>query len=181
MENLIREHLEVVESMYELLPKINEIADTIIEAYRTGNKVLVFGNGGSAVDSEHMVTELVSRFNFDRDGLPAICLASHTATLTAIGNDYDYNSVFSRQVKAYGENGDVVIGLTTSGTSPNVLAGLEKAKELGCIPVLITGNKVRNDHYLTLNINSGNTPRIQEGYMLAIHMICEKVENELFG
>jgi D-sedoheptulose 7-phosphate isomerase len=181
MENIITEHLETIISLYGLLPKIEEISDVIIQSYKDGNKVLTMGNGGSSCDAEHMVGELVSKFNFDRDGLPAICLSSHTSALTAIGNDYDYNSVFSRQVKAYGKQGDVVIGFTTSGTSPNIIAGLNMAKELGCIPILITGNKVSNDDFITLNIDSSNTPRIQEGYFLAMHMICERVENELFG
>jgi D-sedoheptulose 7-phosphate isomerase len=180
MENLIFEHMQVVHSMYEQVDIIEEIADLIIESYSNGGKVLTMGNGGSSCDAEHMVGELVSRFNFDRDGLPAICLSSHTSTLTAIGNDYDYESVYSRQVKAYANEGDVVIGFTTSGLSPNIIKALDQAKELGCIPILITGGRP-NHHYITLNINSYNTPRIQEGYFLAIHMICEKVENELFG
>lgn len=182
MEKLVMEHLEVVlDIFYKQVPKINEISDIIINAYRNGNKVMTMGNGGSSCDAEHMVGELVSKFNFDRDGLPAICLSSHTSTLTAIGNDYDYESVFARQVKAYANEGDIVVGFTTSGTSKNIIKGLDKAKELGCIPILITGNKNKNDNYITLNINSSNTPRIQEGYFLAMHMICEKVENELFG
>jgi D-sedoheptulose 7-phosphate isomerase len=181
MENIINEHLEVVESMKSLVSKIDLIADVIIQAYEDGNKVLIFGNGGSAVDSEHFTTELVSRFKFDREGLNAISLSSNVATLTAIGNDYDFDSVYSRQVKAYANQGDIVIGITTNGFSPNVIKGLEKAIELKCIPVLITGNKNIDNEYITLNINSNNTARIQEAYLLAIHMICEKVERVLFG
>lgn len=181
MENIIKEHLEVVELLKNHIPKIETIADAIIQAYEDGNKVLIFGNGGSAVDSEHFTTELVSRFKFDRDGLNAISLSSNVATLTAIGNDYDFNEVYSRQVKAYADEYDVVIGITTNGFSPNVIAGLEKAKELGCIPILITGNKNTDNEYITLNIDSCVTARIQEAYLLAIHMICEKVEHELFG
>lgn len=181
MENIINEHLEVVESMREQLELIDLISDTIIEAYNNGNKVLIFGNGGSAVDSEHFTTELVSRFMFDRDGLNAISLASNVATLTAIGNDYDYQSVFSRQVKAYANKGDIVIGISTNGFAPNVLAGLDKAIELDCIPILITGNRNVDNQYITLNINSNVTARIQEAYLIAIHMICEKVESVLFG
>lgn len=181
MEKLIAEHLQVVMDLYDEIPKIEFISKLIIQSYKKGGQVLTFGNGGSSCDAEHMVGELVSRFNFDRDGLPAICLSSHTSTLTAIGNDYDYESVFSRQVKAYGKKNDIVIGFSTSGTSKNVLAGLDKAKELGCVPILITGSKVKTDRYITLNINSSCTPRIQEAYFLAMHMICEKVENEIFG
>lgn len=181
MESIIKEHIEMVETMYDNIGTINDIAEVIIRAYRNGNKVLVMGNGGSAVDSEHMVTELVSRFNFDRDGLNAICLASHVATLTAIGNDYHYDEVFSRQVKAYANEGDVVIGISTSGKAKNVQKALDKAIELDCIPIMITGKTFNRDDCLTLNINSTNTARIQEGYLLAIHMICEKVEHEIFG
>jgi len=181
MENLIKEHLEVVEKMYELVPKINEISDIIINAYKNGNKVLIMGNGGSSCDAEHMAGELISRFKFDRDGLPAICLTSHTSALTAIGNDYDYNQIFSRQVKAFAKAGDVVIGFTTSGNSPNILAGLTMALRKDCTPILITGSRAKPDIFYTLNIDSDNTPRIQEAYFLAMHMICEKVEQELFG
>lgn len=181
MEHLIKEHLEVVEKLIRKIPIIDSIADIIIETYRDGGKILVMGNGGSACDAEHFVGELVSRFKFDRKGLPAINLASSNGILTAIGNDYDYKSVFSRQVVAQANHGDVVIGLSTSGTSANVIEGLKKAKELDCIPILITGNKVANGDFLTLNIDSGDTARIQEAYLLAIHMICEKVEHELFA
>ena len=181
MENIIAEHLEVTLSMFDSLPQIDEISNAIIHSYKNGGKVLTMGNGGSSCDAEHMVGELVSKFLIDRDGLPAICLSSHTSTLTAIGNDFNYDSVFSRQVKAYAKARDVVVGFTTSGTSPNIIKGLEMARELECIPVLITGNKVKNDEFLTLNINSSHTPRIQEAYYLAMHMICEKVEHELFG
>ncbi|HJR49054.1 MAG TPA: SIS domain-containing protein, partial [Nitrososphaeraceae archaeon] len=101
MENIIAEHLEVTLSMFDSLPQIDEISNAIIHSYKNGGKVLTMGNGGSSCDAEHMVGELVSKFLIDRDGLPAICLSSHTSTLTAIGNDYDYDSVFARQVKAY--------------------------------------------------------------------------------
>lgn len=181
MENIINEHLNVVESMKNQISKIDTIADVIIQAYEDNKKVIVFGNGGSAVDSEHFVTELVSRFKFDRSGLNALSLSSNVATLTAIGNDYDFESVYSRQVNAYAEWGDIVIGISTNGFSPNVINGLEKARELGCIPILITGNKNVDNEYLTLNINSNVTARVQEAYLLAIHMICEKVEHVLFG
>lgn len=181
MEHLIDEHIDVVNSLYKKTHVIETIADMIVTAYQDKNKVVTFGNGGSACDAEHFVGELVSRFKFDRKGLPAINLASSNGIMTAIGNDYDYDSIFSRQVVAHAKSGDIVVGISTSGTSRNVLQGLEKAKELGCVPILLTGNQVDYDDYLVLNINSNNTARIQEAYLLAIHMICEKVEQELFG
>lgn len=181
MEDIINEHLQVVESMKYQISKIDTIADMIIQAYQDGNKVLIFGNGGSAVDSEHFTTELVSRFNFDRPGLNAISLSSNVATLTAIGNDYSFDEVYSRQVKAYANKGDIVIGISTSGKAANVQKGLEMANELNCIPILITGKRTKSNDFLTFNIQSNNTARIQEAYLLAIHLICEKVERVLFG
>ena len=183
MVNLIeslRSNLIATSNLIFKLDKINNIASIIIEAYRNGNKVLICGNGGSAVDAEHFAAELVSKFKIDRKGLNAIALSSNVAVITAIANDYDYEEIFSRQVIAYAEKGDVVIGLSTSGESINVLKALDKAKELDAIPILITGKVNKYYDYDILSISSKDTARIQEVYLLVIHMICELVEDELF-
>jgi D-sedoheptulose 7-phosphate isomerase len=162
------------------LKTIRKDIDLILNAYKNGNKVIVFGNGGSAVDSEHFVTELVSKFYLNRKGLNAIALSSNSAILTAIGNDFDYSEVFSRQVVAYANSGDIVVGISTSGKSENVLKGLDKAQELNAIPVLISGN-VYSPYGFHIKIDSNNTPRIQEAYLLVLHIIAEEVERNLFN
>ncbi|UCH90271.1 MAG: D-sedoheptulose 7-phosphate isomerase [Thermoplasmata archaeon] len=161
---------------------IAKISQKIIEAYRAGNKVVLFGNGGSAADAQHIAGELVSKYYKDRKGLPAMALHTNTSVLTAVANDYDYSEIFAKQIEAFVNAGDVAIGLSTSGDSPNVIKGLEKAKELGALTVGFTGEKGRTmdkSAELVFNVPSRDTPRIQEAHITAGHIICYLVEREL--
>jgi D-sedoheptulose 7-phosphate isomerase len=169
----------------ETLKLIGEIAELIVKAYRNGKKVILFGNGGSAADAQHIAAELMGKYYLERDPLPAIALTVNTSSLTALGNDYSFGLIFARQLEALGEAGDVVIGISTSGDSENVIRALEVAKGKGLMTVGFTGRdggRLKNDvvHYC-LNIPSEDTPRIQEGHITMGHIICEIVERELFG
>ncbi len=187
MENLIlkriSEHKETIEKLPRCKDVIKKIAKTIINCYKHDGKVILFGNGGSCADSMHLATEFVSRYYFDRKSLPAIALTDNVS-LTAMGNDYSFEDVFAKQVEGFVKKGDVVIGISTSGNSKNVIKAIEKAKELGGITVAFTGGKggiLKDKVDICLNVPSDDTPRIQEGYMLTGHIICEIVEKELFG
>lgn len=160
-----------------------EVARVIIASLRAGGKVIFFGNGGSAQDAGHLAAELMGRFAFDRPGLAAISLPDATAAMTAIGNDYSYDEVFARQVLAAGRPGDVVIGLTTSGNSPNVVRALEVAGQAGMTTVTLTGahgGKVADVAEICIRVPSHDTGRIQEACLHLGHSICEMVEAALF-
>jgi D-sedoheptulose 7-phosphate isomerase len=160
------------------------MAEAIIAALRSGNKVLFAGNGGSAADCQHLAAELVGRFAYDRPGLPAIALTTDTSALTAIGNDYGYDQVFSRQVEALGVRGDVFIGITTSGRSPNVLKALEAARSRGVTTVGWTGRvapeQFRSLSDMLLTIDADTTARVQQGHMIVGHIVCALVERAMF-
>ena len=163
--------------------KILEVAKLLVEVFKKEGKLLVFGNGGSAADAQHLAGELVNRFKKERSPLPAIALTTDTSVLTAISNDYDYSLVFAKQIEALGKKGDVALGISTSGNSPNVLKALEVAKGLGLYTVGLSGGeggkmKVLCD-YLIL-VPSKETPRIQEGHLLFLHLVSELVEELLF-
>jgi D-sedoheptulose 7-phosphate isomerase len=160
-----------------------EIARLMIESLRAGGKVIFFGNGGSAQDAGHLAAELMGRFAFDRPGLAAFSLPDATAAMTAIGNDYSYDEVFARQVLAAGRAGDVVVGLTTSGNSPNVVRALEAAAGAGMTTVALTGargGKVADVAGFCIRVPSDNTGRVQEACLHLGHSICEMVEAALF-
>ena len=159
------------------------VAEQMTKAFRQGKKVLLFGNGGSAADAEHIASELAGKFTLFRDPLPAIALTTNTSSLTAIGNDFGYEEVFARQLRGLVARGDVVIGLSTSGASPNVIRAIEEANRQGAITVAFTGakGKLKESARHVLSIPSTNTPRIQEAHMLAGHIICGLVEKSLFG
>jgi len=159
------------------------MADLLVDAFKKGNKVLLFGNGGSAADAQHIACELAGKFYLDRAPLPAIALTTNTSTLTAIGNDYGYEEVFVRQVKSLVKQGDIVIGISTSGNSPNVLRGIEEAKRLGATTIAFMGQGGRLKELVDymLSIPSVDTPRIQEAHITAGHIICYLVEQALFG
>jgi D-sedoheptulose 7-phosphate isomerase len=160
-----------------------EVARTIISALRSGGKVIFFGNGGSAQDAGHLAAELMGRFAFDRPGLAAISLPDATAVMTAVANDYSYDEVFVRQVLAAGRSGDVVVGLTTSGNSPNVARALEVADQAGMTTVALTGacgGKVAGLAQICIRVPSDDTGRIQEACLHLGHSICEMVEAALF-
>ncbi|MGH8539452.1 MAG: D-sedoheptulose-7-phosphate isomerase [Stenotrophobium sp.] len=165
-----------------LLDTLLKVTNVCVAAFRCGNKVLIAGNGGSAADAQHMAAEFVARFEFDRPGLPSIALTTDTSALTAIGNDYGYEHLFSRQVEALGVKGDVFIGITTSGNSKNVLKAMEACEKIGLVRVALcgAGGKVHgmSDHVLA--VPSTHTPRIQESHGLIMHIICALVEEEMF-
>jgi len=158
-----------------------DIADKIVAAFRKGKRVFLFGNGGSAADAQHIAGELVGKFYRDRQPLPAMSLNTNTSILTAIGNDYGFQEIFSRQVRALVNKGDVVIGLSTSGNSENVIQGILAARELGAVTVVFTGKrgKLARISDMALCIPSTDTPRIQEAHITAGHIICYLVEEAL--
>ena len=167
----------------ELSPQIADMAAQLIAALRNGSKLLVMGNGGSAADAQHFVAEIVGRFKMERRALPAVALSTDTSILTAIGNDYGFNAVFSRQVEALAAPGDVVVGISTSGNSPNVLKALELARERGCRTIGLLGKdggsiKAVCDIPLVVAVN--DTPRVQEAHITIIHIVCDLVEKGLF-
>ncbi|GAB2642919.1 D-sedoheptulose 7-phosphate isomerase [Emticicia sediminis] len=167
----------------ELLSLVEKVAKIVTEAYKVGNKTLLAGNGGSAADAQHIAGEFVSRFYFDRPGLASIALTTDTSVLTAIGNDYGYEKLFSRQVQAQGKTGDIFIGISTSGNSPNVLKALETCKEMGIVSVGLTGlsgGKMSELCDYCIKVPSNETPRIQEVHILIGHIICCLVEEEIF-
>ena len=172
---------EITESI--LPEQVVEVAQTMIAALRSGNKVIFFGNGGSAQDAGHLSAELMGRFNFDRAGLSAMSLPDATAAMTAIGNDYSYAEVFARQVLAVGQPGDVAVGLTTSGNSQNVVQALEAATQANMVTVAMTGadgDKAAAVARIALRIPTTDTARVQEACMHLGHVICEMVEAALF-
>jgi D-sedoheptulose 7-phosphate isomerase len=158
--------------------------NALVRAFRRGNKLLVFGNGGSAADAQHIAAEFVNRFLIERPPLPAIALTTDTSVLTSIANDYSYNEVFAKQVKALGKEGDVALAISTSGNSPNVLAAIEACDQLNITTIGMTGGKggkmVGRVNFL-LNVSEGrNSPRIQETHILVGHVICDIVDQKLF-
>jgi D-sedoheptulose 7-phosphate isomerase len=168
----------------DLSPLIAEMASLISAVLTNGSKLLVMGNGGSAADSQHFVAEIVGRFKMERKALPAVALSTDTSILTAIGNDYGFDSIFSRQVEALAQPGDIVVGLSTSGNSPNVLKALNAAREQGCCTIGLLGGDggtIRPVCDLALVLPSTDTPRIQEGHITIIHIVCDLVEKKLFG
>ena len=183
IEKSIRIKKEIVKTKVEI---INQIVKEIINAYKRKNKVLWFGNGGSAADAQHLACELVGKFYLERKALASIALTTNTSELTAIANDYSFNRVFARQVEALVNSGDIVIGISTSGNSPNVIKGIEEAKRRGAITIAFTGEsggKLEGDNnvdYL-LAVPSEDTPHIQESHIMIGHIICYLVEKELFG
>jgi D-sedoheptulose 7-phosphate isomerase len=167
-----------------LLSVVKETVDVIVAAFKNGNKVLFCGNGGSAADAQHLAAEFSGRFYIDRDALPAEALHCNTSYLTAVANDYSYDAIYSRLIKGIGIKGDVLIGLSTSGNSTNIVKAFETAKEKGMLTVGFTGEsggrmKPLSDYLV--NIPSTDTPRIQECHMLVGHIICQLVEEKLFA
>jgi D-sedoheptulose 7-phosphate isomerase len=163
--------------------KIAEAASAVSKAFRQGRKVLLFGNGGSAADAQHIAAEFVGRFMPDRPPLPAISLVTDTSALTALGNDYGYNKVFSRQVEALGVSGDVAIGISTSGNSPNIIEALDAARTMGILTIGFTGQnggKMNGHTDMLFCVPSTVTPRIQETHLTLAHILCELVDRELF-
>jgi D-sedoheptulose 7-phosphate isomerase len=181
----LRNHRAVIELIeQEMLPQIVDTVTLLAEAFKRGNKLLVMGNGGSAADAQHFVAEIVGRFKLERRALPAVALSTDTSILTAIGNDYGFDAIFSRQVEALAAPGDIVAGISTSGNSPNVLQALNVAKARDCHTLGLLGRdggSIRSVCDMALVVPSGDTPRIQEGHITIIHIICDLVEKALFA
>ena len=181
----LKANRDVIERMeMNLTPLIAEMAVFLTDTFRSGGKLMVMGNGGSAADSQHFAAEIVSRFRMERPGLPAIALSTDTSILTAIGNDYGFDFVFRRQVEALATPGDIVVGISTSGNSTNVKAALELAHEKGCRTIALLGRdggSIKGVCDLALVVPSDDTPRIQEGHIAIIHIVCDLVEKAMFG
>jgi D-sedoheptulose 7-phosphate isomerase len=164
--------------------RIVEVVRLIAQTFRDGHKVILFGNGGSATDASHIAAEFVNRFLIDRPPLPAIALNTDIAVLTSISNDFGYDQIFSKQLSALGHEGDVVIGISTSGNSPNVIKALDVAKKNGMKTIVLTGGtggKMTNLADYTFVVPSKHTPHIQETHITLGHILCQLVDEELFG
>lgn len=181
--NELNEHNEVLELIRdEMLPQISKISKILVDTIHSGNKILLFGNGGSAADAQHIAAELSGRYKKERRGLPALALTTDTSALTAISNDYGFNSVFSRQVEAIANKGDAIIGISTSGNSENVLQGVILANKLKCKTIGLSGNdggKLAEICEHNITIPSNNTARIQEMHILIGHIFCQIIEDSI--
>jgi len=184
--NLITASINVKEKVLndeQLLQTIEKCVTVIAEAFKKGNKVLFCGNGGSAADAQHLAAEFSGRFYTDRDALPAEALHANSSYITAVANDYGYENVYSRLLKGIGQKGDILIGLSTSGNSPNIIKALEMAHSKGMITIGLTGasgGKMKELCQYLINVPSADTPRIQESHILIGHIICQLVEALLF-
>ncbi len=173
-ESFAADHLDLLES----------ISREILKAFKAGHKILLCGNGGSAADSQHIAAEFIGRFKRERQSLPAIALTTDTSILTAVANDYDYDKIFSRQIEGLGQKGDVLIAISTSGNSKNVLEAVNQAKSQGLVTIGFSGSeggKLKNAANICFHAQSKKTPHIQEVHIAALHAISEVVENVLFG
>ncbi|HOF06147.1 MAG TPA: D-sedoheptulose 7-phosphate isomerase [Syntrophales bacterium] len=165
------------------LSGIVRVVEMMTAALKAGNKIMIFGNGGSAADAQHLAAEFVNRFLIERPPLPAIALSTDTSIITSIGNDYDFSEIFSKQIRALGQPGDVAWGISTSGRSRNVLKGLEQAKKMGMITFALTGKDggdIAGAADYSLNVASDSTPRIQEVHITLGHVLCQMIDLKLF-
>jgi len=187
IKDQIKKSYEIKQELYkndDLLEKIVTVAQLCLEVYHNGKKTMLAGNGGSAADAQHIAAELVGRYGFDRPSLPSLALTTDTSNLTAIGNDYGYDFVFSRQLEGMGQEGDIFIGISTSGNSVNIINAFESAKKKGITTVALTGRdggKMATIADIALVVPSNFTPRIQESHILVGHILCDIIEKELFG
>jgi D-sedoheptulose 7-phosphate isomerase len=184
IDQFVGESLRVKAKFFEENKEaIVRTAETIAHGLRNGHKVLFFGNGGSAADAQHLAAELVGRFGPDRPALPGISLSTDTSILTAVGNDYGYEQVFSRQIAALGQAGDTAVAISTSGNSPSVLEGIDMARSKGLFTVGFTGEtggKMKDRVEVLFRVPSRQTPRIQETHLLLGHILCDLVDRQLF-
>ena len=191
MKNYIKDQIkksyETKQIIYDdniLLDKIVAVAQKCVELYRGDKKTILAGNGGSAADAQHIAAELVGRYGFDRPSIPSLALTTDTSNLTAIGNDYGYDQVFSRQLEGMGQTGDIFIGISTSGNSVNIIKAFESAKKKGIITVALTGRdggEMAKMADYALIVPSNATPRIQESHILIGHILCDIIEKEIFA
>ncbi|SVD40185.1 uncharacterized protein METZ01_LOCUS393039 [marine metagenome] len=182
IHNKILDSSESIKKSIENIPEIIRIIESITKSLKKGNKIILFGNGGSAADAQHIAAELVGRFDYDRKSLPAISLTTDTSVITSIGNDYSFEKIFSRQCESLVNKGDVVVGISTSGNSINVKNGLLVSKRNGAKTIGFLGHKgghIKNIVDIPLIVNSNSTPRIQEVHRTAAHIICEIVEKNI--
>lgn len=187
MKDQIKKSYETKQAIYqneELLNKIVEVCRVCVELYKGKNKTILAGNGGSAADAQHIAAELVGRYGFDRPSIPSLALTTDTSNLTAIGNDYGYDKVFSRQLEGMGQTGDIFFGISTSGNSQNIINAFEVAKQKGIKTVALVGRDggvMAKMADIALIVPSDSTPRIQESHILIGHIICDIIEKEIFG
>ena len=177
--NIFEKSATVINESKASIKEINSAVNMIIKTIEKGKKIVIFGNGGSAADAQHMAAEFVGRYLIERDSLPAIALTTDTSALTGIGNDYGFEKVFARQCDALVNNGDLVIAISTSGKSPNIIEGIKTSKNKNAKIILLTGknnNKLKHLTDITIRVPSNETPRIQESHRIIIHIICEFVE-----
>jgi D-sedoheptulose 7-phosphate isomerase len=184
VQSCIRENCRVNEKVLLKFKEIIVIADSIVSSYNAGGKVLICGNGGSAADSQHIAGELVGRFKLERRALDARALTTDTSILTALGNDYSLDCIFARQVEAYGKKGDVLLGISTSGKSKDVIKAFEEGRKIGTCNIALTGDnggEMKSLADLCFEVPSHDTPRVQEAHELIYHTICDLIEKKLFG
>lgn len=187
IKDQIKKSYETKQAIYEnenLINKIEEVSKLCVKIYRGKNKTILAGNGGSAADAQHIAAELVGRYGFDRPSIPSLALTTDTSCLTAIGNDYGYDMVFSRQLEGMGQEGDLFIGISTSGNSKNIINAFISAKNMGITTVALVGRdggEMAKIADIALIVPSDSTPRIQESHILIGHIICDVIEKELFG
>jgi len=187
VKDQIKKSFETKQAIYqneELLNKIVEVCRLCVELYRGKNKTILAGNGGSAADAQHIAAELVGRYGFDRPSIPSLALTTDTSNLTAIGNDYGYDKVFSRQLEGMGQSGDIFFGISTSGNSKNIINAFEVAKQKDIKTVALVGRdggEMARMADIALVVPSDSTPRIQESHILIGHIICDIIEKEIFG
>ena len=182
IHEIINSSSKIISNIEKNSPEIESIVLKIISTIKNGNKIILFGNGGSAADAQHIAAELIGRYTLERRSYPAIALTTDTSALTAISNDYSYNEIFSRQCEGLVNRGDTVIGISTSGNSENVRRGLEISNEKGAFTIALLGNrggKMKKNTDLNIIFNSKLTPRIQEGHRVIYHIICDIVEKKM--
>jgi len=183
----IKKSYETKEAIYNdeiLLDKIVEVASKCVELYRGNNKTILAGNGGSAADAQHIAAELVGRYGFDRPSIPSLALTTDTSNITAIGNDYGYDKIFSRQLEGMGQEGDIFIGISTSGNSQNLINAFEVAKNKNILTIALVGKdggEMAKMADIALVVPSDSTPRIQESHILIGHILCDIIEKEIFA
>lgn len=187
IENYIqksKETKELILTNASIISEIEKIASVIIEAYKNGKKVLTAGNGGSAGDAQHLAAELVSKFLLERPALSAIALTTNTSILTSVGNDYDHELVFARQISAHANKGDVFIAISTSGESKNILRAVEEAKKRGMTVIGLTGQKAASIDKMCdylIKVPSAETPIIQESHLMLEHLVCAIIERQMYN
>lgn len=184
IKKFIEDSIRVKEDLQkDQIGNIEKAATVIIKSLKEGGKLFIFGNGGSAADSQHIAAELIGRFKKERKALPAIALTTNTSTLTALGNDYGYDATFARQIEALGDKKDVALGISTSGKSRNVIEAVKKAKAKGLVTIVLSGGDggaLTKEADISIVVPSRDVPRIQESHIMIGHIICELVEDKLF-